>query len=201
MDYCLHDLAYVAEQVAIRFMDAYNTSYEKAEEYAGLVVQAWITRTICDLASFVSRELEKGSTLNEIFDGNLSLVCDIFLSGANASRAQTLKRWCALMGSLTATSDTSMDLERIKEVFQMYEYTWADFVRASDQLGEASSAPIASSGQSVETSFPSQQTFTDRQEFETTVEGDGTSTAASDLSHQLPASHGTDGRSQFSDMW
>jgi hypothetical protein len=84
MDYCLHDLAYVAEQVAIRFMDAYNTaSYEKANDYAGLVVQAWITRTICDLASFVSRELGKGSTLNEVFDGNLSLVCDIFLSGAS----------------------------------------------------------------------------------------------------------------------
>jgi hypothetical protein len=105
------------------------------------------------------------------------------------------------MGSLTATSDTSMDLERIKEVFQLY--TWADFVRAGDRLRLASSEPIASSGQSVDppTGFSSQQTVTDRQESETTVEGDGISTAASGLSHQLSASHGTDGPSQFSDMW
>lgn len=205
VDSCLHDLAYVVEQVHIRFLDAYDTaSYQKAEEYAGLVVQAWITRTICDLASFVSRELGKCFTLNEISDGNLSMVCDIFLSGASASRAQTFKRWCALMGSLTATSDTSMDLERIKEVFQLY--TWAHFMRASDQLGEASSAAIASSGQSVDppTGISSQQTVTNRQDSETIIETDGISTStasASNFSHQLTESHGADRRSKFSDMW
>jgi hypothetical protein len=205
VDSCLHDLAYAVEQVHIRFLDAYDTaSYEKAEEYAGLVVQAWITRTICDLASFVSRELGKCFTLNEISGGNLSMVCDIFLSGASASRAQTFKRWCALMGSLTATSDTSMDLERIKEVFQLY--TWAHFMRASDQLGEASSAAIASSGQSVDppTGISSQQTVTNRQDSETIIETDGISTStasASKFSHQLTESHGPDGRSKFSNMW
>ena len=198
MDYCLHDLAYVVEQVACRFLDAYNTSYEKAEEYAGLVVQTWITRTICDLASFVSRELGKGFTLDEIFAGNLCVVRDILLSGASAARAQTLRRWCALMGSLTATSHTSMNLERIREVFQMY--TWAHFVRASAQLGAVSSEPIASSGQSVDPpiGFSSQQTVTERQDSETIVEADGMPTdsaSISALSHQLSVTDQTGNRS------
>jgi hypothetical protein len=130
--------------------------------------------------------------------------CRTFLSGANASRAQTLKRQCASMGSLTATSDTTTGLERIKEVSQMY--TWAHFVRASNQLRLTSTAAIASSGQSVDTStgFSSQQTVAERQDPATILETDGTSTStasASNLSHQLSESHGPDGRSKISDMW
>jgi hypothetical protein len=132
LDGTRHDLAKALPEVRSRF-EGFETN---KQETRAIVVQVWLTRNICDLASFLARCARTGYPTNSTEEDREDMK-QIFRLGAELSVGRgALRIWCLDMAS---------DLSHYENGYLGHEprydkFEWDDFTRASEEYAMAKKA-------------------------------------------------------------